>query len=74
MMIKRIALPLALLSALSLTAPPSGASPLGEVGGLLLTTEVCGQASSCAPRTDYVCSTHHGDYEDKVCYTGCDEI
>jgi hypothetical protein len=31
----------------------------------------CAQATSCAPLDDYVCSTFHQDWEDKVCYTGC---
>ena len=40
-------------------------------GGVIAVSTACGQASSCAPLDDYVCSTFHKDWDDKVCYTGC---
>lgn len=42
-----------------------------EAGALVRLNDACGQATSCAPLRNYICSTYRSDYQHYVCNSGC---
>jgi hypothetical protein len=62
---------LAIIMLVPLTIRPASLLAEGP-GALFKLTEACGQATSCAPRTFYICSTHNQDHNNYTCNTGCD--
>jgi hypothetical protein len=65
----------AVAAAAVLTFAPISVKPTALVeegpSAVLRLNTACGQATSCRERGGFICSTHHSDYMDYICYTGC---
>lgn len=42
-----------------------------DISKVVRVNDACGQATSCAPRAGYICSTVRADYMHYTCNTGC---